>query len=96
MEEKGPGFPHSSGVENVPHVQAVVIVDTGHLKHTGQKNTIDSVITGILLSPARMVGLRQNVCCVESSVSGSILPIIIFVTSKEVNMVLNVHRNHNA
>ena len=60
VEEKGPGFAHSSGVENVPYVQAVVIVDTGHLKHARQKNTTDTVITGILLSPSCNSGVQAK------------------------------------
>ena len=34
----------------------------------------DIVIIGILLSPAKLLGLKQNVCCVNSSNIGQYLP----------------------
>ena len=44
-----------------------------------QSKTVDSVITGTLATPLRMLGLKQNVRCVMVSMLVLLLAIVIFM-----------------
>ena len=45
-----------------------------------QSKANDNVVTGLSLCPGRKMGLKQNVRCVKSPMSGFALAVVIFVT----------------
>ena len=66
------------------HCESWALVKTAHaysLWFLSKAIIIDNVINGIELSfPARSLGLKQNVCCFDRSVSGFLSAIVVFMT----------------
>ena len=71
----------------VPWLEGFQLWDLSHREgYSGLMTPVsgytDIVITSILLSPAGTLGLKQNVCCVKSPMSGSLWPLAIFMATK--------------
>ena len=72
-----------TGLDLGMYIYTVICLDLGMGIYIGtwpRSEVIDIVITGNVLFLVRTLGLKQNACGVQSSMSGSLSAIVIFMT----------------